>query len=620
MGFRTSKRWGARFARGRRVLRDLPLLKKLNLAYGTIIVVSIISLVVVSNTLVARSALEREMNLSRQNVSIVAQGITSLASHIIDISKITVADLQVQEIVSSYEMMNSSERFVAQRLLGTVLDGIIEPRSVVTSMVVYGRNGPISASAAVRLTDVPDFPNVFGFGDDRFGDNRRDPASFPQLPYRDTSRIPYHVEGEPEWCVSLWRRIVDTDNGRVIGVVEVNVSVLRIAELFAGAGAGTDETDEIFIVNGAGVIVIHPDESRINGNIGDEYFPRGIPASDGASSIDRTRNRIVTYMSMPWIDWYILRSQSTDVVLRNIRALTWSLFFTGLASLLFGLFASISFSRTISQPIIDLSRLMESAGDGDLEVRSVHHSGDEVGNLMNSFNRMVERIDGLIRDVSEAEKKRRTYEIAALQEQINPHFLYNTLESVCALARADRNRDVYSMVKSLSRFYRMTLNDGRNIVTIREELDLVEYYLNIQKVRYADTIRFEIDVPDAVARNRIVKLTLQPIVENAIYHGLKHKRRLGTITIRGSLDGDCAAITVTDDGAGIPQEKIETLLRSDDFGEKGFGLWSVHERLKLQFGDPYGIDIESETDRGTTVTVRVPRIPDGDEDVAGGES
>lgn len=213
--------------------------------------------------------------------------------------------------------------------------------------------------------------------------------------------------------------------------------------------------------------------------------------------------------------------------------------------------------------------------------------------------------------VTREQKRLRKAEFELLQAQINPHFLYNTLDAIVWSAEAGNEKQVVRMVGSLSDFFRTSLNKGKEIVTIREELQHVRSYLEIQQIRYQDILSYEIDVPQELYTNQIPKITIQPVVENALYHGIKQKRGGGKILVTGFEDGADYCIQVRDDGIGMDEDRLREvrlgLTDSDPDAKKIYGLYNVNERIRLDYGDEYGISIDSEYGCGTTVTIRLPK-------------
>ena len=285
------------------------------------------------------------------------------------------------------------------------------------------------------------------------------------------------------------------------------------------------------------------------------------------------------------------------------------------------IYVSYMISQSITSPVRILSRVTEKVAGGDMSVRANLDTGAELGVLSRSLDEMIERINTLISQVRTEQENLRVAELELLQAQINPHFLYNTLDTIIWLAEAGDQSKVVSMVGSLSDFFRASLGQGRDIVTIGDEMKHVSSYLEIQQVRYQDILTYSIDIPENIYSSKIPKITLQPLVENALYHGIKNKRGGGSITITGKVESKCIYLYIEDNGIGMTEErlaminqKINTGTKTENEADAGgnreeaeiFGLYNVNERIRLKFGLRYGIHIDSEYGRGTVVTVLLP--------------
>lgn len=281
-----------------------------------------------------------------------------------------------------------------------------------------------------------------------------------------------------------------------------------------------------------------------------------------------------------------------------------------IAILILILILSYFIPLSISQPIRELSGVTEQVAKGNLSVRSDIRSGAEINMLSDSLNTMIDKINKLLEQVTEEQIRLRKAEFELLQAQINPHFLYNTLDAIIWLAEAGDEKKVVSMVGSLSEFFRTSLNRGKDIISIRKELQHVRSYLEIQHVRYQDILQYEIDVPEELYSYSIPKITIQPLVENALYHGIKNKRRSGSIKISGHREADYFVIQVEDNGVGMSKERFwqvkEGINNKNLSKQDSFGLYNVNERIHLNFGDDYGIAVESVYMEGTTISLRLP--------------
>lgn len=267
---------------------------------------------------------------------------------------------------------------------------------------------------------------------------------------------------------------------------------------------------------------------------------------------------------------------------------------------------------SITRPFKELSQVTDEIAKGNLSVRANVNTGAEATALSNSMNTMIDKINELLEQVTTEQTRLRKAEFELLQAQINPHFLYNTLDAIIWLAEAGEQKRVVGMVRNLSDFFRTSLNQGKDINSIKEEMLHVKSYLEIQHVRYQDILSYDIEVPESLYIYSIPKITIQPLVENALYHGIKNKRGMGHISIRGQAGEKDFTITVTDDGIGIDETRLRQVqsgiqnkvLTGKDF----YGLYNVCERIRLNFGEEYGIFIESVYGEGTSVRVILPYV------------
>lgn len=264
----------------------------------------------------------------------------------------------------------------------------------------------------------------------------------------------------------------------------------------------------------------------------------------------------------------------------------------------------------ITKPIRNLCEVTTLAGSGDFAVRAQEESTDELAVLNTSFNQMVEKIGNLVEDIRIEQLNLRATELKLLQAQINPHFLYNTLDTIIWLAEAEEKEQVVAMVSALSDFFRTTLSKGRDYISVQEEAH-IRSYLKIQKVRYQDILDYEIRIPGELYQYQILKLTLQPLVENALYHGIKNKRGKGRIRVSGEQEGDTLVFRVWDNGQGMEPEKLEKVRRiisgeQDPNDPSGFGLFNVDQRIRLNYGAGYGLIMNSIYGSWTEAVVTIP--------------
>lgn len=326
---------------------------------------------------------------------------------------------------------------------------------------------------------------------------------------------------------------------------------------------------------------------------------------------------IMTELVQDDIQYYIYHQTKSMEHLKeqlNKKVDTFTLF-CGIALVLLMLFVMVLIVTIVTgiiRPIQELSQVTEQVSQGDFSARAHVDTDDEVAVLAESVNSMTESIEGLVKKIKEDERKMRRADLRLLQEQINPHFLYNTLDTIVWLIEGHDSDKAVNMVMSLSKFFRLVLSKGREYITIQEEEMHIKSYLEIQQVRYRDILEYEIQIDPELYQYKILKLTLQPLVENSLYHGIKYKRAKGTILVSGQLIDGNVHFKVQDNGVGMEPAELEKLrneiVKPCKDTEKGFGLANVNERIRMNFGSEYGMHIDSAIGEGTCVEVVIPAV------------
>ncbi len=415
---------------------------------------------------------------------------------------------------------------------------------------------------------------------------------------------------------SLAKAVQDPHTGEVLGVVLFDIRHDIIQKSIKGATIGekgfvfvTDENDNIVYTPVNDVVYrVNPQWLR------DGNMPVNARIQGGSYQI---RSELSGYTG-----WRTVGVFSMDEVMAGVNTIIYILIASIIISLILIVTVSFHMGRTMTQPILRLKQLMKRAESGDLSVRFDSPYNDEIGALGWSFNHMIEQIDNLIHMVYVEQKNKRLAEMKSLQEQIKPHFLYNTLDTISWMARDYEAEDIVKLVDALTNMFRIGLSHGNDIITVQEEITHVSNYLYIQKIRYKDRLNYEIHVEESLYPYKVPKLILQPLVENAIYHGIKAKRGGGTVYVSGEARGKSMILTIRDNGAGMPQEKVEELNRRmsehSELDEKtSFGMFYIRERIQLCYGEQYGVRVESQLGEGTCVTITLPRdkeVKDFDEE------
>ncbi len=333
---------------------------------------------------------------------------------------------------------------------------------------------------------------------------------------------------------------------------------------------------------------------------------------------DGPKTHLVVFHASPQTGMITVGTLPPDIVPENQRLIRWIILSGALASLAICLVMALLIARSISRPVREMVACMKRVEDGDLSARVDFRRGDELGMLGNSFNSMVGRIKGLLDNVIEKQRRVRNSEIKALKAQINPHFLYNTLDSVNWLAQLNHVTEISVIVTELGQLLRNSISNGDDFSTVAESLETVQSYLRIQKIRYSDKFSAELDVDPAIEQYQIPKLILQPLVENAIIHGLESKVGQGLLTIRGYRQGEELIFEISDNGVGISQKQLAALNQAQaaegemEQGSGSIGILNVQRRIKLYYGNDYGLTIKSRRGRGTRVILRLPAVVQGE--------
>jgi two-component system sensor histidine kinase YesM len=278
---------------------------------------------------------------------------------------------------------------------------------------------------------------------------------------------------------------------------------------------------------------------------------------------------------------------------------------------------NVILTDSITKPIKMLCDKTAMVAKGDFTTRTSCNNHDELAVLSESFNDMASKLELQVNRIRQEQENLRNMESKLLQAQISPHFLYNTLDTIVWLIEGNRNKEAIDIVISLSEFFRIVVSKGKDFITIKEEEIHIKSYLHIQQSRYKDILDYEINIPKELHQYQILKLTLQPLVENSLYHGVKMLRARGKITVTGVKVGEDICFYVADNGIGMDEEELEALRKTIDMPgseqSAGFGLTNVNKRIKLNYGNQYGLEIHSKKGAGTQINIRIPaRIAETD--------
>lgn len=424
-----------------------------------------------------------------------------------------------------------------------------------------------------------------------------------------SSHVQHVIKGQRPWVITLSREVHNFyGTGNSDGVVFIDLNYSAISELCDKNSIG--DKGYVFILDQDGNIVYHPSQQQLYNELQTENIDIVMNAdTDTVVTGTGDDEKIYTFSRSETTGWTVVGCMNMAELLKDSREANKIYMLTAIVLVVIAMLLSSFISKSITLPIQKLRNSMERVQEGDFKAADiVIPAENEIGSLTTSFNVMTHKIEDLMaQNVHEQELKRKS-ELKALQSQINPHFLYNTLDSIIWMAEGKKNEDVVVMTASLARLLRQSISNEDETVSIIQEIQYIKSYLTIQKMRYKDKLEYEIDVDSSIYSVHIVKLVLQPIIENAIYHGLKYKDSKGMIWVKGHQDGRNAVIEIKDDGVGMDEETLAHIFEKHkvNYHSNGVGVYNIQKRLSLYYGKEYGLRYESEKGKGTTVTVVIP--------------
>ncbi len=415
------------------------------------------------------------------------------------------------------------------------------------------------------------------------------------------------------WVISLSRAVeLNHGGGTSRGILLVDMNFSGIEQVFAKVNSKTSG-GYVYLVDSDGEIIYHPKQRLLNSNVLKESNQEAAAHQDGNyTETFEGEEREIVVKTVGYTGWKVVNVTPVREFRMNTSQIRFFAVFLIIFFILIVLGANIIVSSKIATPIQKLEKSVKRLEEeGDL-TRAIYLGGSyEIESLGHSIQSMVNQMRKLMDDIVVEQEAKRKSELDALQSQINPHFLYNTLDSIVWMVECERYEEAITMVTSLANLFRVSLSKGRNIIPIRNELEHAQSYLSIQKLRYKNRFTVETDVDPEILDYCTIKLIVQPLLENAIYYGTESMDGDGEIRVRGYVRGGDIYIEVTDNGLGMTRETVELLLTDNKRVRKkgsGIGLINVHQRIQLYFGKEYGLEIESEPDEGTTIRIHLPRV------------
>lgn len=573
-------------------------------AFATLIVFALATYLVISLRYTQSSVLENSTEYTSQLIGQVNSDIDSYISYMENISSIVANSSDVWDYLFDENQTEGRQEELRERIT-SVFKTIMDTREDITNIALLPEHKKVLINEGWdELNPYVEVGELSWYQEALENQGRTALSS---------SHVQNVIYGEYQWVVTLSRSITSVTKPDICGVFFVDLNYDAISKLCEKISLGNK--GYIFVLDGNGSIVYHPQQQLIYSGMKQERIAEVMESRE--SSFLTEDDRLYTISRSEKTGWIVVGVSYLSELMKGANKARNLYLIIALLLFAAALLLAYLLSDAITRPITALEKSMKEVEKGNFEHAALEVCAEnEVGRLSQSFNIMTEEIQNLMEQSRHEQRIKRKYELKALQAQINPHFLYNTLDSIIWMAEWGKTQEVVQMTSSLARLLRRSISNEREVVTVAEEVEYTQDYLTIQKMRYKDKLEYEILVDQEIAQEGIVKLILQPLVENAIYHGIKYKEGKGMIRIRGFRQEDRIVLQVEDDGSGMDEETLTHIFEkhTKDTKSNGVGLKNVNERLQLYYGTEYGLKYESKIGEGTTATVILPAREEGGAD------
>lgn len=571
---------------------------KLLLYFMTLILLPIITQGVLGNFLYSRS-IEEQTNV--QTEQMIGQVTRNVEFYIHDMENI-IHYLSQEPKVKQFLMSKSSGDNVALELaVSQVIETFTGVHPEIAGILIVNEHDAYISNEMYRIARDPLTEEIWY---KRAAASPRTVELFSKPIGRNiTTTLNYSADD----VVSIAKAVLDPATGKCLGVILIDMKLSILKQVIEAITLG--KNGFLYIMDANGGIVYAP-VNPIVYRVKPEWLIN--PAGSIVKSIRDSEYQIM-YKDSEYTKWRTVGVFSLNETLQEVTDIRYySLLIAGI-TLVFAVITALFFTSSIVKPLGKLRSLMKSAEEGDLSVRFNSKYNDEIGQLGRSFNNMISEISNLIDMVYVEQKRKREAELKTLQAQIKPHFLYNTLDTIQWMAQGHNAQDIVNIVGALANLFRIGLSKGKEMIPVQEELEHIRSYLIIQKARYEDKLEYELVYDEAVLQHKVLKLILQPLVENAIYHGINSRRGGGLIRLEVQISGGRLLFTIADNGIGLSPAKMQEINELLSGGERessglGFGIYNVNERIRLSFGSEYGLRYYSVYGEGTQVEVWHPLL------------
>ncbi len=525
----------------------------------------------------------------------INRNIDSYISYMENVAQLEVNNEDVKEYLFDY--VNDSKKMIIGETISSQFSVLRETRQDIHNIGIIGKDGSyLINDRYVVMNENVDYQKMDWYQEALNG-----------RMVLTTSHVQNIVADDYQWVVTLSNGIINPKTGEVEGVFFIDLNYSLISSLCESIDLSN--RGYVFIVDDQGNIIYHPKQQLIYSGVREENIEE-ILTDQGGSYLTADGDKIYFTAKSENTGWTVVGVNYKSEMMEQMNETRQMYVVLAMFLLVLATVIAVIFSNALTKPIKELRKSMKEVESGNFDIQlEDSDSMNEIGRLQNSFRIMIYKIRQLIENNKAEQEAKRKSELRALQAQINPHFLYNTLDSIIWMAEGSKTEEVIQMTSALSKLLRKSISNEDELVTIDREIDYVKEYLTIQKMRYQDKLEYEIDVDMEVLRVPIAKLVLQPLVENAIYHGIKYKEGKGLIQIKGFILGPDVVIQIKDNGNGMSEEKIQSIFaQTGPADSKRVGVQNVHSRLQLYYGKDYGIRYESKVGEGTTASIIIPYL------------
>lgn len=567
-------------------------------SFSALMVLAMLVFMVIAMRYTSGTIYENSINYMSQIIQQVNYDIDTYIEYMENISSVIAKSSDVPRYLFDQNQTEAEREAEKERIL-TQFQTIMESRDDIYNVAAVAKNGRyIINQGDDELTGYVDIESL-----DWYQAAMESKSGIAV----SSSHVQNAIQSSYKWVITLSRALVNNQTGEREGLFFVDLNYSAISDLCNNNSI--EEKGYIFVLDAEGNIVYHPKQQLMYGGLKTENIDAIMGCREDSLIIDEGGDsKLYTMSKSKRTGWTVVGAAYTSELLKNNeQAQMWYLL---VASILLLAVIGISsiISREITKPIRSLRDSMRKVQNGQFDTHVEVITENEIGSLGRSFNLMTSEIQALMEQNVYEQKQKRKSELKALQAQINPHFLYNTLDSIIWMSEAGENDEVVEMTSALARLLRQSISNDQEEVELEKEIEYVKNYLTIQKMRYKDKLEFFIYVDPRVAHVPIIKLVLQPLVENAIYHGIKYKETKGNLKIYARPVDGRVEIVVADDGIGMDEDVMEHIFDEHRKEQKrnGVGVPNVQKRLKLQYGSEYGIRYESVKGAGTKAVITIP--------------